>query len=56
MSKSKCIEPAKQLHEFLNKIPDQLGKVTGFVQRRSKMTSAVFIQTLFRVKIDGTYG
>lgn len=46
MRSSKCNQPAQQLHQFFRRLPEQLGKASGFVQRRSKMTSTVFMQTL----------
>jgi hypothetical protein len=37
---------AKQLHAFLNEGVRLAGKISGFVQRTSKLTAAVFVQTL----------
>lgn len=46
MPKNKHNKQAQQLHHFLNEVPEQLERKTGFVKRRSKLTGRVFAQTL----------
>lgn len=40
------IAKAEQLQEFLEYIACELGRISGFVQRQSKMTAACFVKTL----------
>lgn len=46
MSKSEFTRKAQQLQVFFSEMADTFGRETGFVQRKSKMTGACFVQTL----------
>jgi Transposase DDE domain len=46
MPKAKDTTVAQQLHEFLNERVRLAGRVSGFVQRASKLSAEVFVKTL----------
>src|SRR5206468_8634749 len=46
MPKTNCKAESIVLQQFLETYAEDIGQETGFVQRRSKLSSALFVQTL----------
>jgi hypothetical protein len=52
MPKTNCKAESIVLQEFLETYAEEIGQETGFVQRRSKLSSALFVQTLVLSCVD----
>ena len=46
MFKQKCIQVSNYLQEFFDLPSEVLGRATGFVKRKSKLTTGIFVKTL----------
>src|ERR1700712_4109153 len=52
MPKTNCKAESIVLQEFLETYAEEIGQETGFVQRRSKLSSTLFVQTLVLSCVD----